>query len=523
MEKLFSITQYNTAIQNRLQVLPKVWVKGVITQLNVRGRLAYITLGEFEADNPNPKAVLQVTLWASDFHAYNRRFSQLALPFELRAELKVSVLLEAFFYVPWGRFQPRILSIDENFTQGELGETRRRTLERLKAEGLLDRNRALPFPPVPLKVGLITAPFSAAYQDFTTLLLDSGFSFEILFCAARMQGNETEKTVVAALKTLQAFPLDVICVIRGGGSRTDLVYFDSEAICRAIAASRIPVLTGIGHEIDRSLADIVAFENRMTPTDCAKFLETKALEAFSGLLRRHGRLRDLWELETSESRREIGEAADRLKRLWEGRKTAEGLRFERAFSLLHRLPLSRLGSQREKLGRSLVGLERGPGKILALESMRLKTERQRFQNGFQTFRFRISAALRERRIALAASAGRRFEGLRNRQTAGKTRLEAGVNRALAREGERFAPLRRRLALQWRRGLRHAREQWALKKKLVRSLDPRRLLARGFAVVYGRDGSALQSLRQALPGTVFFVRLKDGVVKARAEQVEERET
>ena len=240
--KFFSITQYNRSVERLLKSqVPQVWVKGVITQLNVRGKIAYITLGEFEEGDTRPRAVLEVTLWSSELEVYNLRFARLPTPLVLRVELKVALQVEANFYVPSGRFQPRVTGIDENFTLGELSITRQRTLERLLKEGLLERNKRLRLSDWPLRVGLITAPGSAAYHDFVSVLLQSGFSFRIAFAGAKMQGEATESTVLSALERLGKLSLDVICLVRGGGSKTDLVYFDSENIARAIALCPIPV------------------------------------------------------------------------------------------------------------------------------------------------------------------------------------------------------------------------------------------------------------------------------------------
>jgi exodeoxyribonuclease VII large subunit len=249
--KAFSVEQYNKAVERKMKEFPKTWVKGVLTQVDARGKAVYMTLADFAEGDSRPKSVLSVMMWAWDFENFSARFAQLPTPFQIRPELKVSFLLESSYYVPTGRFQPKVVDIDESFTLGELALTRQKILETLRKDGLLEANKRPPLSDVPLRVGLVSAPRSAAYQDFTTVLLNAGFSFEISFVEARMQGQATEESVVRALATLSGLKdragrarLDVICVVRGGGSKTDLVYFDSEAICRAIAKSPVPVLTG---------------------------------------------------------------------------------------------------------------------------------------------------------------------------------------------------------------------------------------------------------------------------------------
>ena len=373
--KVYTVTQYNRGVERRIKEIPATWVKGVITQLQVRGKVVYLTLGEFEEGDARPKSVLDVIIWAAQFEAFNARFAQLPTPFALRPELKVSLLLEAGFYVPSGRFQTKVLDVDEAFTLGELTLTRQKILETLKREGLLEKNKRLPFPEIPLRIGLVSSRGSAAYQDFTTVLLQSGFSFEVFFVEARMQGPATETTVRDALQRLSALPagkkVDVICLVRGGGSKTDLVFFDSEMICRAIAASPVPVLTGIGHEIDRSLADVVAFDDLLTPTDCAKYLESRLLTVFSELTGRAAAVRDSWEFAYQHAGRAAVQKAELLRTEWDARAQRESQR-QSDFSRNIALTSARLfRACHDKLRLNRIGLLRGPDKLVRLETVGL--------------------------------------------------------------------------------------------------------------------------------------------------------
>ena len=380
-KKTFTVGQYNRSVERFLKTqVPQIWVKGVITQLQARGKVVYLTLAEFEEGDTKPKAVLDVILWSRQFEEYNERFAHLPTPLELRPELKVSFLLEANFYVPTGRFQPRVVDVDEAFTLGELGLTRQKILERLLKEGLIERNKKLFLSDVPLRIGLITSPESAAYKDFTTVLLQSGFSFDIVAASARMQGASTEETVTQALEMLARQPLDVICIVRGGGSKTDLVFFDSEKICRAIALCPIPVLTGIGHEIDRSLADVVSYLDLITPTDCAKFLEERVEDAWSALRRRASVLRETWKLVYQESGYDAIRAAEALRSAWQGRARNEASRqadMRRGMAATVRRFFQ---GQREKISLNFKGLSRGPFKISRLEIQALDLKERLVQS-----------------------------------------------------------------------------------------------------------------------------------------------
>jgi exodeoxyribonuclease VII large subunit len=172
-----------------------------------------------------------------------------------------------------------MLSVDPAYTLGRLAEARELLLNRLRAEGAIGRNAALAVPEVPLRVGLVTSAGSAAAADFLRTLEASGFGWQVLAVDARVQGVDAERSVVAALRRCSG--VDVVCVVRGGGARTDLAAFDSEVVARAIAATPFPVFTGIGHETDTTVADTVAHTAFKTPTACAAAL-VERVQDFAG-------------------------------------------------------------------------------------------------------------------------------------------------------------------------------------------------------------------------------------------------
>ncbi len=184
------------------------------------------------------------------------------------------------FYGPAGRLQLIVRDVDPLFSLGMLEQRRRATLAALASANLLDRNRQLALPEVPLDIGLVTSGDSAAYHDFLVGLAESGYGFRVRFVHAAMQGQEAERQVVAALGKLarssassdRSSRLAAIVLIRGGGSRSDLAAFDSRRIAEAVARCPLPVLTGLGHEIDQSIADQVSHAAFKTPTKVAEFL-----------------------------------------------------------------------------------------------------------------------------------------------------------------------------------------------------------------------------------------------------------
>ncbi|HMK11345.1 MAG TPA: exodeoxyribonuclease VII large subunit, partial [Acidimicrobiales bacterium] len=175
-------------------------------------------------------------------------------------------------YEARGQINLRMSGIDPTYTLGRLAQDRDRLIRTLTAEGLLERNRRNVLPAVPLRLGMVTSRDSAAYADFMHELEASGFAWQVLVADSRVQGADAAESVARALAALARCPIDVVVLIRGGGSRNELAVFDAESIARMIAAMPVPVLTGIGHEVDRAIADLVAHTSLKTPTACAAHL-----------------------------------------------------------------------------------------------------------------------------------------------------------------------------------------------------------------------------------------------------------
>ena len=193
--------------------------------------------------------------------------------FELKDDIEVKFLCKVDFYPGHGQVRLIVESIDPIHTLGKIAQDRQRLIALLKQKGVLDKNKQLPLADVILNVGLITSYDSAAYHDFISELKRSGYGFKIFLVNSIMQGKSTEGSIIKALKALERIEgLDVIVVTRGGGSIAELSSFDSEKIAISIAQLGIPVLSGIGHEINTTVTDLAAHTFAKTPTAIAKFL-----------------------------------------------------------------------------------------------------------------------------------------------------------------------------------------------------------------------------------------------------------
>jgi exodeoxyribonuclease VII large subunit len=240
------------------------WVRGEIAKVYEKGHV-YIDLvdaGSAASDTKRP--VLNTHCWATQWAPIKRKLG------EDGVTLKPGQIVNFFGYVdvyaPQGKIGFTITQVDVQSLLGDVARRRLELIARLKSEGLLDANKKVEMPTVALRVGLVASPGTEGYSDFTGQLLNSRFGFEITLVKTAVQGETAPAQIVGAIQTLDDHGVDIICLVRGGGSKGDLACFDDERVARAIAASRTPVLTGIGHTGDESIADLVAHTVAITPT-----------------------------------------------------------------------------------------------------------------------------------------------------------------------------------------------------------------------------------------------------------------
>ncbi|MCF0225426.1 MAG: exodeoxyribonuclease VII large subunit [Fibrobacter sp.] len=366
--KSFTVSQYMTSLKRKIEETPAVWVRGVITQITKKPNIIYLTVADFEEGSVKPVAVVNLSCFAGRYSAILTKIKDCGQPFELKEQLKVSFLIKAELYIPYGKLQAQILDIDPVYTVGELALTKQAILRRLALEGLLEKNKELQLADAPLRVGLITGEGTAAYKDFVTKLAESPFRFSVVCAFAKMQGPETEPTVLAALDELaQDYTLDVVCIVRGGGSKTDLNFFDSELLCRAVANYPIPVFTGIGHEIDKSLLDEVSYQYCITPTDTAKRLVDRVQEAYDKLMTTFQDITLGARQSITDNRQELTALGNRLQQKISGRIHKEKMQLALFGSNMHREVQYIFRGEKERQERNVEGLRQGTRKILDLE------------------------------------------------------------------------------------------------------------------------------------------------------------
>ncbi len=438
---LFTVSQINQAVGSALaEAFPaSFWVVGEIQGFERDAAKAgtrrwgqvYFELVEKEEGADAVRASTKAMMWGDALGRVAKRLKETGGDLRLTDGLKVKFLCKMDFYWPRASLQLKVLDLDPDFTLGDMEKARRELVDRLKREGLFDANRARPLPIAPRVVGLVTSDGSAAYHDFVNELQTSGIGFNVVFADARMQGEETEPSVLRALKALEADEsVEVIALVRGGGSRSDLMWFDREKIALAVARCSKPVLTGIGHEIDLSVADLVAHASQKTPTACAGYLieRVRTFEAD---------VKDATSRITAAARERAAEAS---------RSLAESIR---NWKNLASLRISEAVSDISSAGEALVS---GVRRHLAVRRERL-----------------VAAAPR---LVRAGSA--RFGSWRDRLD--------GIDRELALK------------------------------------DPRRLLARGYGLIFA-GGRLVKSVASVAAGTVVEAQVSDGRFESVVSKVE----
>jgi exodeoxyribonuclease VII large subunit len=433
-----TVTELSLEIRRALRPLTSVLVRGEVTGLKRTGR------GNYSFAVRDQAAVVQAFLYGNDA----RRLGIVpedgqVFVFRGRVELwqsgQLSLVVDFIQFDDVGRLRAQLEAVKR----------------RLELEGALEpgRKRRLPF--LPRVVGLVTSPTGAVIHDLQETILDRFPNMEILVYPAQVQGTASPGSVVSALRRCnQEGRAEVVVIARGGGSFEELYAFNTEPVARAILASRIPVVTALGHTSDRTVADMVADAECRTPTEAGSRVVPRKADLLAALAERRRRL----ERETA--------------RLLDGHAAA-------------------LAQRRLRLGQALPGLLRRRAERL---------ERLRAELG------RLSPArLLQRRRELVAERGQRVEAaagrlLRQRaaELAGR-RAPARIDRALALRFQAAAS-----ELDHRRGR-------------LEALSPELVLGRGYSITLDETGHVLRSAAATGPGCAISVRLAAGSLAARVEE------
>ena len=256
-EKVLTVSAVNSLVKQSVETIPELrgcWVAGEISGYKVPTKHCYFTLkdeNQFE---------LSAVIWRNRQNA--EMLKLLANGAAIEAHGSVTV------YDKGGKYQ---LDIDRIRPRGlgKFYEELERLKRKLYDEGLCDQERKRPLPAMPRTIGIVSSPSAAGFKDMLTVFRDQWPLAELILSPATVQGAAAPASIIAALKKLYDIKPDVIILARGGGSMEDLWCFNDEQVARTLAASPVPTITGVGHEIDTTLVDYVSDHRSLTPTAAA--------------------------------------------------------------------------------------------------------------------------------------------------------------------------------------------------------------------------------------------------------------
>ena len=458
-ERVFRVSEVNRAVRLTLEDnWGRVLIEGELSDVRRAKGHVYFTLN----DEEDP-AQLRGVMFQSDVR-------RTKAPLENGARVRFRGTLS--LYTARGQFQ-LIARSAQLAGEGDLAAQFRRLHAKLEAEGLLDPARKRPLPALPRRVGVVTSRTGAALRDIIRVASER-CPVQILVADCRVQGEDAPASIVSALELIQrVHDLDVVIVSRGGGSAEDLWAFNDEAVARAIAACSAPVVSGVGHEVDTTISDLVADVRAATPSNAAEIVVPE----------REALLRDL--------------------RAWERR--------------LNQALDNRIGALRLRLERQLRPLY-GARRVISP----IRRELRGLQEQLQQMQ---RSELRERRERLA-ELQRRLIRLDPRSVLRRDQRELALVAARLRDAGRLPIQRRRDRLKslefqlMGRGRPMVREARATHAELCAQLDalsPLRVLERGYAIaLHASTGRAVRSTSEVKQGERLRVRVSDGEFGAKVE-------
>ena len=283
-QHIIRLSELQSGIQEVLQehYAEPFWIIGEISEIseNISGH-CYLDLVEKDEKADRLVARVRSTIWANTYRMLKPYF-ETTTGQPLKRGIKILVQASVEYHAVYS-LSLNIHDIDPSYTLGDLERKRKEIIARLEQEGVISMNRELPMPPVPQRIAVISSETAAGYGDFTDQLSSNsyGYVFYTRLFPAIMQGDKAVSSIISALDRIfgSGVDFDLVAIIRGGGSKADLDCFDSYDLAYHITQFPLPVITGIGHEQDDTITDLVSHTRLKTPTAVAGFL-IEALTAF---------------------------------------------------------------------------------------------------------------------------------------------------------------------------------------------------------------------------------------------------
>ncbi len=274
--KIYSLLEISSGISRAIQqAFPGYyWVKAEIAKLNFYPKSGHCYPDLVEKQHGLVKAQMRANIWSGNFNKINQKFREVTGE-PLKDGLKILFLARVNYHEHYG-LALNILDVEPSFTLGEMAREKQRTVEQLKREGLLEENKKRPMPLLPKRVAVVSVETSKGYHDFKNVLENNSwhYRFRLTLFPALLQGDGAVASIVEQLGAIAGnkTAFDVIAIIRGGGGDVGLNAYDSYTLAKTVALAPLPVITGIGHSTNLTVTQMVAYANKITPTEAAHFL-----------------------------------------------------------------------------------------------------------------------------------------------------------------------------------------------------------------------------------------------------------
>ena len=355
-ERTFTLLELNHMVRETIerQMDGKYWVEAELSDLHDRSH-CYMELVENDPFAPTPLAKARAVCWANRWTALRSKFERQTQQ-QLRPGIKVRMMVTPTFHEAYG-FAYQVSDIDPDYTLGDIVRKRMEIIRQLKEAGIFDLQRELALPRFAQRIAVVSSAQAAGYGDFCHQIDDNsyGLSFSHELFAAIMQGEQVEQSVIAALDRINARidEFDVVVIIRGGGATTDMSGFDTLALAENVANFPLPIITGIGHDRDECILDMVSYMRVKTPTAAAAFLIDHLSEVYTALVSARERISRIAERHLAYEKMRLKQLADRIPTLFALTPPRQTKRIDARAHRLDSAATQRLERERHRL--QLVG------------------------------------------------------------------------------------------------------------------------------------------------------------------------
>ena len=350
-ERHITLFELNRLVREAIEdALPmEYWVEAELSECRESRGHCYMELIQKDEQTATPIAKASAKCWANKWLTIRPYFERTTGQ-QLHAGMKVLLQVYPQFHEAYG-FSWIVTDIDPTYTLGDMARKRQEIIQKLKAEGVFDLQKELQLPVFCQRIAVISSQTAAGYGDFCDQLADNpyGFKFETQLFPAIMQGEGVEQSIISALEQIYDMPFDCVVIIRGGGATSDMSGFDTLALAENVANFPIPIITGIGHERDESILDMISHTRVKTPTAAAALLIDHLKGVLETIEGAQSMITHYVQQKLSIANSQLSIISEAIPRLFSIVKTRQEAKIDALYTRLPMLIERRLTSERHRL------------------------------------------------------------------------------------------------------------------------------------------------------------------------------